>query len=195
MRVVGYVRDASAASDEPPAFAQGEDIRRWVAAHGHRLIATCQDVAQPGHDLGRDGYRALAGIVRAGQADAVLVSSLATLSPDKVTQEVMIWELRSRGVSVLSTEETDLVELSDEPTEQIRLIVRTVLAKAEAHLELVADARPPAELAAGDEPAPLPDEAEPMPDVIQEIHDDENDVVIELIPPQMRDVGGIRPAR
>ncbi len=166
-----------------------------MAAHGHRLIATCQDLAQPGHELGRDGYRALVGIVRAGQADAVLVSSLATLSPDKVTQEVMIWELRSRGVSVLSTEEADLVELSDEPTEQIRLIVRTVLAKAEAHLELVAEAHPPGELRVDDEPAPLPDEAGPDDDLVQEIHDDENDVVIELIPPQMRDVGGIRPAR
>ena len=195
MRVVGYVRDASAASDEPPAFAQGEDIRRWVAAHGHRLIATCQDVAQPGHELGRDGYKALVGIVRSGQADAVLVSSLTTLSPDKVTQEVMIWELRSRGVSVLSTEEADLVELSDEPTEQIRLIVRTVLAKAEAHLELVADVHGPGDLAPEGGPAPLPDEATAALDQVQEIHDDENDVVIELIPPQMRDVGGIRPAR
>ena len=189
MRVVGYVRDAAATSDELPAFAQGENIRRWVAATGHQLVATCQDVAQPGHELGRDGYRAMVGIVRAGQVDAVLVSSLDTLSPDKATQEVMIWELRSRGVTVLSTIDEDLIELSDEPTEQIRLVVRTVLAKAAAHLELVAEPAP-----TGD-PSLLADQPTPLPEDVHEIHDDENDVVIELIPPQARDLGEIRPAR
>ena len=191
MRVVGYVRDAAATSDELPAFAQGENIRRWVAATGHQLVATCQDVAQPGHELGRDGYRAMVGIVRAGQADGVLVSSLDILSPDKATQEVMIWELRSRGVTVLSTMDEDLIELSDEPTEHIRLIVRTVLAKAELHLELVAEAGPspdPSLTAGTDVPTRLPEE-------VNEIHDDENDVVIELSPPQVRDLGDIRPAR
>lgn len=189
MRVVGYVRDAAATADELPAFAQGENIRRWIAANGHQLVATCQDVAQPGHELGRDGYRALAGIIRAGRADGVIVSSLDALSPDKVTQEVMIWELRSRGIAVISTSDEDLVELSDEPTEQLRLIVRTVLSKAETHLELLADVTPP------DNTALSHEEANSLPEAVHEIHDDENDVVIELIPPQMRDVGDIRPAR
>lgn len=185
MRVVGYVRDGTPAAEDEPAFAQSERIRRWVADHGHQLVATCQDVAHQGREFGRDGYKALVGIVRAGQADAVLVSSLGTLSTDKITQEVMIWELRGRGVRVLSTTEADLVELSDEPTEKLRLIVRSVLAKAEAHLELVAEPQEEATPALEAGPTPLPG-------TIEEIHDDENDVVIELIPPRQPD---IRPAR
>ncbi len=101
----------------------------------------------------------------------------------------MVWELRSRGVTVLSTHGPDVVELSDEPTEQLRRVVRTVLSKAEAHLELVADAGPP------DQVARAEDETNSLPETVHEIHDDENGVVIELIPPQARDVGDIRPAR
>ena len=188
IRVVGYVRDAAVTSDDEPAFAQSESLRRWVLDHGHHLIATCQDVAAPGRELGRDGYRALVGIVRSGQADAVLVSSLDILSPDKVSQEIMIWELRSRGVKVIAARPADLIELSDEPTEQLRLIVRTVLSKAETHLELVADPAPQQNPVLAGGPTPLPEN-------VQEIHGDDNDVVIELIPPQAREGGDIRPAR
>ncbi|MDH3193528.1 MAG: recombinase family protein, partial [Acidimicrobiia bacterium] len=106
MRVVGYVRDTPDPSEAEPAFAQAERVRRWIKDSGHQLVAICQDVRTAGRTLGRDGYRAMMGVIGTGEADAVLVPSLDALSPDKVTQEIMLWDLRARNIAVLSATET-----------------------------------------------------------------------------------------
>ena len=167
MRVVGYVRDAAGPAESEPAFAQAERVRRWVHETGHQLVAICQDVRTPGHSLGRDGYKALLGIVgsRDADAEAVIVPDLTVLSPDKVTQEVMLWDLRSRGVTVLSVDEDDQYALANPPSEQIRMIVRDVLAKVALHTELL-----------GHEPPTRVFSIDPDSD------EQDADVIIELIP-------------
>ncbi|MDJ0954295.1 MAG: recombinase family protein [Acidimicrobiia bacterium] len=178
MRVVGYIREASAEGE--PAFAQSEKIRRWINENGHRLIALCQDVRTPGHPVGREGLQSIIGIVSAGQVDAVVVPSLSTFATDKVTQEVIISALRSSGITLLSTDIDDVAQLSDPPTDQVRLIVRDVLAKQSRFEEILR--------------VPVPEE--PEPEVIR--IDEAPDVVIELIPPEPSDalpVGkSVRPA-
>ena len=163
MRVVGYVRDTPGPAEGEPAFAQSERIRKWVHESGHQLVSVCQDIRTPGHNLGREGYRAMLGIIDAGEAEAVIVPDLTALSPDKVTQEIMLWDLQSRGVAVLSTIDEDLDVLTNPPAEQIRMIVRDVLAKVSLHSDLLGEAIEPA----ADEPD----------------GDAESDVIIELIPP------------
>ena len=101
VRVVGYAREAAAEGDGEPAFTQGERLRAWSRESSHRLVAVFQDTRQPGVDLGWDGYRAMLDLVDGGRVDAVLVSSLASLSPDLITQEAMVWDLRNRGVAVV----------------------------------------------------------------------------------------------
>jgi hypothetical protein len=164
VRVVGYIRETSAEGE--PAFAQSEKIRRWVGQNGHRLVALCQDVRTPGHPVGREGLQSIVGIISAGQVDAVVVPSLATLSPDKVSQEVILWSIRAFDIAVLSTELDDIPQLTDPPTDNTRLMVRSVLAKAARFSEILAM------------PAPPPAE----PEVVR--IDDSPDVVIELIPPE-----------
>ncbi|MDJ0924346.1 MAG: recombinase family protein [Acidimicrobiia bacterium] len=164
MRVVGYIREASA--DDEPAFAQSEQIRRWIVENGHRLVALCQDVRTPGHAVGREGLQSIVGIVSAGQVDAVVVPSLRTFSSDKVSQEIIMWDLRRYGVSVLSTDEIDIAQLSDPPADHVRLLTRDVLAKAARFHEIL-----------GQTEAAI---AEPQVVRI----DDATDVVIELIPPK-----------
>ena len=162
MQVVGYIREASA--DSEPAFAQSEQIRRWIGESGHRLVSLCQDVRSPGHSVGREGLQSIVGIVSAGQVDAVVVPSLLTFSQDKVSQEVIMWELRAHGVMVLSTDSEDIPQLADPPADQVRLIIRDVLAKSARFEEIMR--------------LPTP-EVEP-----DDTHVDEaRDVVIELIPP------------
>lgn len=177
MRVVGYIREASA--DSEPAFAQSEQIRRWINENGHRLVSLCQDVRSPGHSVGREGLQSIVGIVSAGQVDAVVVPSLLTFSPDKVSQEVIMWELRSHEIAVLSTDPADIPQLADPPADNVRLMVRDVLAKSNRFGEILRlPARPVAE-----------------PDVVQ--IDDTRDVVIELIPPEPTQAlpqGVVRPA-
>ena len=133
MRVVGYVRELFAPEDADPAFVQGEAIRAWVRKSGHNLISVCQDVRQEGHGLGREGYQALLGIVAGKGADGVVVPGLTALSPDLMTQEIIIWDLRRRGVSVMSINEADHALLMT-PTKE-RLLMRDVLARLEDYHE------------------------------------------------------------
>jgi hypothetical protein len=182
VRVVGYVRDTPDPSEAEPAFAQAERVRRWIKDSGHQLVAICQDVRTAGRTLGRDGYRAMMGVIGTGEAEAVLVPSLDALSPDKVTQEIMLWDLRARNVAVLSATDTDLELLSDPPPDSLRILIRDVLAKVIDHLGMVgAGAIPLSEPGAPS----LPPAAEV--DAEEEVDVDDTGVVVELIPPSPRD--------
>ncbi len=132
MRVVGYIREAPSLEEGETAFAQSEFIRRWASETGHHLVATCQDGRDPARPLGRDGYRALLDIGRSGSADAVVVSELSVLSPDKVTQEIMLDHLRDMGLTVVSINASDHDDLLEIPDDHTRLIVRDVIAKVES---------------------------------------------------------------
>lgn len=160
MRVVGYVREQVGPEDAEPSFVQGEAIRSWVRKTGHNLVSVCQDVRQEGHDLGRDGFQALLGIIAGGGADGVVVPRLETLSPNLMTQEVMIWDLRRRGVAVLSIDETDHRVLLS-PTKE-RLLIRDVLARLEDYFEWAYPVAPAEEAA----------------------EDVDDEVIVELIPAQ-----------
>ncbi len=138
MRVVAYVREAADPAGDRPAFAQQEEIRRFAAAHGLQVVALCQDVRSPGRALGREGYLSLLGVLASGNAEAVLLPGVATLSSDLVVQEIMLWDLRSRGVRVLSTDPADLDILSALPPEADRQFVRHVLARVAEHGALAA---------------------------------------------------------
>ncbi len=129
MRVVGYIREAPSLEEGEFAFAQSEHIRRWTTDAGHHLVATCQDGRDPTQPLGRDGYRALLDIARSGSADALIVSDLSVLSPDKISQEIMLDHLRSLGLTIISINEADHNELLDVPDDHTRLVVRDVIAK------------------------------------------------------------------
>lgn len=161
MRVVGYIREGSAAGD--PAFAQSEKVRRWVNENGHRLIALCQDIRSPGHPAGREGLQSIIGIILAGQVDGLVVPSLDTFAADKITQEVIMSALRATGVVLLSASVADVEQLAETPTDKIRALVRHVLDK-QARFETILS---------------LPLTNERWPAVTS---DEMPDVVIELLP-------------
>ncbi len=167
MRVVGYVRETAGPQEGQTAFTQSERIRRWASDHGHQLVAVCQDVRQAGHALGREGFRALLGIISAGQVDAVVIASIEALSLDKVLQEVMLWDLRGRNVAVLSADDEDLASLKDPPDDLSRLLIRDILARVAEYREAQLGERPTM-LAVDDEPT---------------------DVVVELIAPEESQAG------
>ena len=159
MRVVGYVRDAPGPDSGDSVFVQSEHIRRWVAHNRFQLVAVCQDTLGSDAADDRDGYRALLGIISAGHVDTVLISELSVLSADIMVQEIMLQDLRVRGVSVISTNEADLPALSDPATDPGRLLIRDVLTKQQSYRGRFSD----------------------VADVTVET-DPERDVLIELIP-------------
>jgi hypothetical protein len=147
MRIAGYVRESPDPADPRSAFAQQEEIRRHASANGHTVVAICQDLR--GAAGNREGYLALLGVVAAGAVDAVLLPGVATLSSDQIVQEIMIWDLLSRRIRVLSTSESDLALLDGEGDPgATRTLIRDVLTRVGEHARTVGPpptgGRPPA---------------------------------------------------
>lgn len=134
MRVVGYIRESADAADTRSAFAQQEELRLHAIDNGYQLVSMCQDLRFPGHAPNRDGYVSLLGVIAAGGVDAVLVPGLATLSSDAIVQEIMLWDLKGRGVRVISTRVVDLRLLEDgAQLDADRLVIRDVLVRVGEH--------------------------------------------------------------
>ncbi|NIA26358.1 MAG: recombinase family protein, partial [Gammaproteobacteria bacterium] len=110
-------------------FAQSERIRRWTSEQGYQLLAMCQDARSPSGELCDEAFRALLEIIGAGHADAVVVPSLEAFSSDLLVQEVILQDLRSRGVRVISTTEADVEVLADAQVDAARMFIRDVLAR------------------------------------------------------------------
>lgn len=153
MRVVGYIRESADPSAGMSAFEQQEVIRRHAAGHGHSLVAVCQDSRTPGEALGRDGYLGLLGVVASGAVDGVVVAALGALSSDQIVQEIMLWDLRSRGVKVISADGADLalLDATAEPG-PARMLIRDVLQRVGEHARTLGAHRidPPSILPDGD---------------------------------------------
>ena len=164
MRVVGYIREASHPDDSDPAFVQGEKIRAWSRKTGHPLLAWFQDVRQEGHQLSRDGFRALLAQVDQGGVEAVLVADLSVLAADMTVQEIILWDLRLRGVSVITAEQSEMHKFENPSAG--RVVVRDVLSRVEEYRNFLDTS--------GGSPRALPDRRE----------DDE--VIVELLPPAER---------
>jgi DNA invertase Pin-like site-specific DNA recombinase len=145
MRIAGYVRQTPGLKDPDTAFAQSERVRRWVRDTGNELVSVCQDNHASASPSDRPGFKALLDIVRNGNADAVLVASLSSLSPDKIHQELMVADLRAAGVTVIATDEDDLEVLRTAGDDHARMVVRDVVAKLDEYRRafgLSSDAEP-----------------------------------------------------
>ena len=138
MRVVGYVRESTDREDTRPAFVQQEEIRRWTAEHGHDLVAVCRDARPAEGPAGRAGYLALLGVLGAGGIDAVILPGVAVLSEDQVVQEILLWDLRSRGVRIVSTLAADEPVLGADAPGPTRMFIRDVLSRVAEHASLLA---------------------------------------------------------
>lgn len=170
MKIAGYIRQIPGRTDPDTAFAQSERVRHWVADTANELMAMCQDHHASSAPTDRPGFKALLDIARSGDADAVVVASLAALSPDKMTQEIMIQDLRTAGVTLIATDEEDIIVLAGSEEDHARMVVRDVLARIGEYREAFG-------LSGETEPSVRPAVAGPAPAALA---DDLTNVVIEL---------------
>ena len=103
-------------------------------------------------------------IIDSGQVDAVVVADLRTFSADKIVQEVIVHDLRSRGAAVISTLDEDVAALEDPPADPERLLIRDVLHRVDEHRIRLTGLREPPTVIRVDE------------------EEDDGDVLIELVP-------------
>jgi DNA invertase Pin-like site-specific DNA recombinase len=172
MKIAGYVRQTPGRADPDTAFAQGERIRRWTLDTANELIAVCQDHHASSAPMDRPGFKALLDIARSHGADAVLVANLSALSPDKMTQEIMVQDIRSAGASVIATDAEDVEALQSSERDHTRMLVRDVLARVQEYREAFG-------LSQEVEPTVKPADTNPRLSVARET----TDVVVELIAP------------
>jgi len=133
MKIAGYVRQTPGRTDSDSAFAQSERIRRWALDSANELIAVCQDHHSSSSPSDRPGFKALLDIARSQGVDAVVIANLSSLSPDKMTQEIMVQDLRAAGVTVIATEQKDIVALGLAEQDHARMLVRDVLSRIEEY--------------------------------------------------------------
>jgi DNA invertase Pin-like site-specific DNA recombinase len=172
MKIAGYVRQTPGRTDPDTAFAQSERIRRWVLDSANELIAVCQDHHASSAPTDRPGFKALLDIVRSDGADAIVVANLAALSPDKMTQEIMIQDLKAAGATVIATDEADIEVLRSGAGDHARVVVRDVLSRVEEYRSAFG-------LSGEVEPAV---QASPIKPVVHE-SGEVTDVVVNLIAP------------
>lgn len=151
MRVAGYVRESADPASGRSAYAQQEEIRRHAVEHGDLVVAICQDVRVPGEPLRRDGYLSLLGVIASQAVEAVVIPGVTALSSDQIVQEIMLWDLRTRGVRVVSTDQADLplLDVTAEPG-PTRMLIRDVLERVGEHAKGIGSHRP-------EPPGALPD--------------------------------------
>jgi hypothetical protein len=113
------------------------------------------------------------GILASDQVDGVLIASLASLSPDKINQEILLWDLRSRKAAVLSADPDDLAEMTDPPADSSRRLVRDILSRVGEHFLYLDQALP----------APMPIEPQ---HALGEGEPAATDIIVELLPAEER---------
>ncbi len=129
MKLVAYIRVSTASQQE----AYGPDIQRkaiadWAKSAGHKIAAWQTDVISGASELrDRAGWREAAALVKAGQADGIVVARLDRLARDVMVQELLLRKLSELGGTVLSTRESENEMLNGESKDPSRKLVRVIM--------------------------------------------------------------------
>ena len=83
------------------------------------------------------------GVVDAGQVDGVLVASLDSFSPDLITQEIAMWDLRRRGATVVTADADEIDALASPSTDPSRDLVREMLSRLDSYRSKLGKMAPP----------------------------------------------------
>lgn len=103
-------------------------VRAWAEAHDAQLVASlCDEIRDDGTIDER--VHLIEAISRAhdGEAAAICVPSLSTLSPDILVQEFLLFEIVRHGIVVASASPADDDVLADPPSDPERALIRRVM--------------------------------------------------------------------
>jgi DNA invertase Pin-like site-specific DNA recombinase len=127
---VAYLRVSTdrQADDGAGLDVQADKIRAYCRDHGLRLAAICTDVITGTTPLeARDGLGCVFAHLAAGTASVVVVYRLDRLARDLVLQESLIGEIRRTGGEIATTSPTEAENLTDDPDDPSRKMVRQIL--------------------------------------------------------------------
>lgn len=136
MRLVGYVRVSRIAGREGESFistsVQRERCEGFAQAHGHAIIAWHEDLDQPGSHMNRPGFIAAMNMIRAGEADGIIVARLNRFARSILGAAIAIRDIEEAGGHLVA------VDLGVDPSSPTGNLTRTILlALAEFELETI----------------------------------------------------------
>jgi len=125
VKAIGYIRvstEAQAGEDRYGPDVQRDAIRKYASAEGVDLARICEDLGVSGGLEHRPGLAAVYEALDAGDVGAVIVYRLDRLARDLRLQENILFDLRKKGVELISVSEPDLCSAEPE-----RVLLRQVL--------------------------------------------------------------------
>lgn len=144
MKFVAHLRvSTTGQTDGYGLDVQRAAVEEWSKTHRHRIVAWTTDVYTGKDDadehlLGRDGLADALALLKAGEADGLVVPRLDRLARDMVLQEKVIAEVWSMGKGVASTVAAEDSMLADDPSDPTRKLIRRIMgAVAEYERELI----------------------------------------------------------
>lgn len=131
MRVVGYLRVSTdrQAEEGLGLEIQEASIRTWAEDNGHEIVDMFRDEGLSGSN-GIDTRIGLAdalGVIRQGNAGALVVAKLDRLARDLIVQEQLLADVWAMGAQVFSCSGAEGAYLSDDPDDPSRALIRQVL--------------------------------------------------------------------
>lgn len=128
LRVVAYVRVSTDRQSEEGfgLTIQRDTVRRWVKLTGHRLVAVHADEGLSGTlpAAARPGLTAALDMIRAGQADALVLPKLDRLARTLSVQEAALASVWAQGGRVFLP---DGEVLRDDPDDPMRTAMRQMM--------------------------------------------------------------------
>lgn len=132
MKLCSYLRvSTDKQSEDGQGIAlQREAIKKWAKSSGHKLVAEFHDEGGVSGAKELDDRPALGDaleMVRAGEAEGLVVYRLDRLARDLIIQETLIAEVRRHGGRVFSTMAGEDAFLTDDPDDPSRKLIRQIL--------------------------------------------------------------------
>jgi DNA invertase Pin-like site-specific DNA recombinase len=132
MNVVGYIRVSSTGQISGDGPQRQEDaIRKFCEAHKVNLAVTYLEAGVSGtvEAMDREAFAAMvAYIENKKDISAVVVERLDRLARDLMVSEILLTELRKRGIKVFSADQGALIDMANDEVDPTRKLIRQIIA-------------------------------------------------------------------
>lgn len=129
MKLVALVRVStkSQALEGYGLDVQEDRIRAWAKRNHHRIVAVVREEGVSGAAPDRAGVAEALRYLAEDRADGIVVASLDRLSRVMIAQEQLLAEVQTLGGELHSTIATEDANLTDDPDDPLRKLVRQIV--------------------------------------------------------------------
>lgn len=130
MKIVGYIRVSSKGQMEGDGPArQSEAIKKFCSAHNLELQTTFteQGVSGTVEGMEREAFSNMVVFAANFGTQAVVVERLDRLARDLMVSEILLKELRTRGIKVFAADQGALIDMANNEGDPTRKLIRQII--------------------------------------------------------------------